>query len=91
MPGGAIAKLHSLVASNSLVCRSFMIERTSSADCSPVSARSICGRTSPSILMAGGKAAVMNRSEACPLHHAAEQILHQRYGLFAIHDGNLAT
>ena len=34
MPGGAIAKLHSLVASNSLVCRSFMIARTSIADCS---------------------------------------------------------
>src|SRR4029077_17497799 len=64
MPGGAIAKLHSLVASNSLVCRSFMMARTSVPDCSGVSARSDCGRISPSILIAGGKPAVMNRSEA---------------------------
>jgi hypothetical protein len=41
-----------------------MIARTSTAACSAVSARSDCGRTSPSILMAGGKPAVMNRSEA---------------------------
>jgi hypothetical protein len=34
------------------------------ADCSAVRARSICGRISPSILMAGGKPAVMKRSEA---------------------------
>ena len=64
MPGGAIAKLHSLVASNSLVWRSFMMARTMVADCSTVSARSDCGRISPSILIAGGKPAVMNRSEA---------------------------
>ena len=64
MPGGAIAKLHSLVASNSLVWRSFMMARTRVADCSTVSARSVCGRISPSILIAGGKPAVMNRSEA---------------------------
>ena len=32
MPGGAIAKLHSLVASNSVACLSFMIERTSIAE-----------------------------------------------------------
>src|SRR5947209_5151973 len=64
MPAGAIAKLHSLVASNSRVCRSFMMARTSVADCSADSARSLCGRISPSILMAGGKPAVMNRSDA---------------------------
>src|SRR5689334_3000846 len=64
MPGGAIAKLHSFEASNSFVCRSFMIARTSVADCSGVSARSLCGRISPSILIAGGKPAVMKRSEA---------------------------
>src|ERR1043165_9409579 len=64
MPGGAIAKLHSFVASNSLVWRSFMMARTRTADCSAVRARSDCGRTSPSILIAGGKPAVMNRSEA---------------------------
>src|SRR5215472_5572156 len=64
MPGGAIAKLHSLVASNSLVWRSFMMARTSVADCSEVSARSDWGRISPSTLMAGGKPAVMKRSDA---------------------------
>src|SRR5205807_10522293 len=53
-----------LVASNSRVCRSCMVARTSVADCSTVSARSLCGRISPSILMAGGKPAVMNRSDA---------------------------
>src|SRR5207249_6289096 len=53
-----------LVASNSRVCRSFMMARTSVADCSTVSARSLCGRISPSSLIAGGKPAVMNRSEA---------------------------
>src|SRR5579863_3031401 len=64
MPGGAMAKLHSLLASNSLVCRSFMMARTSVADCSLVRARSLCGRISPSILIAGGNPAVMKRSEA---------------------------
>src|SRR6185503_9679706 len=63
MPTGAIAKLHSLVESNSLVCLSFMIERTSTAACSGVSTRSDCGRISPSTLMAGGKPEVMNKSE----------------------------
>src|ERR1700690_367148 len=63
MPGGAIAKLHSLVESNSLVCRSFMIARTKPALCSAVRLRSDCGRSSPSTLIAGGKPAVMNRSE----------------------------
>ena len=85
MPGGAIAKLHSLVASNSLVCRSFMMERTSTADCSPVSARSDCGRISPSILIAGGKPAVMNRSEAFLLDDATQKVLHELDALFAIH------
>ena len=85
MPGGAIAKLHSLVASNSRVCRSFMIARTSVADCSGVSARSLCGRISPSILMAGGKPAVMNRSEAFFSIIATQQVLHQLDGLIAIH------
>jgi hypothetical protein len=63
MPGGAIAKLHSLDASNSLVCRSFMMARTSSCACSGVSGWLVCGLISPSTLMAGGKPAVMNRSD----------------------------
>ena len=63
MPGGAMAKLHSFVESNSLVCRSFMIARTSPALCSGVSVRSDWGRISPSTLIAGGKPAVMKRSE----------------------------
>src|SRR4051812_18282563 len=63
MPVGAIAKLHSLLESNSLVCLSFMIERTSTAACSGVSTRSDCGRISPSTLIAGGKPEGMNKSE----------------------------
>src|SRR5208283_155326 len=63
MPGGAIAKLHSLVESNSLVCRSFMIARTKPALCSAVRLRSDCGRSSPSTLIAGGNPAVIKRSE----------------------------
>src|SRR5271170_7887597 len=63
MPGGAIAKLHSLVPSNSLVCRSFMMARTMPALCSGLKNRSDCGRISPSTLIAGGKPAVMKRSE----------------------------
>src|SRR5262245_29416010 len=56
-------KLHSLVASNSFVCRSFMIERTSTLLCSGVRGRSPTGVILPSTLSAGGKPAVMNRSE----------------------------
>ena len=41
-----------------------MIARTRVADCSGVRARSLCGRISPSILIAGGKPAVMNKSDA---------------------------
>src|ERR1044071_1260569 len=63
IPMGEIAKLHSLLESNSRVCLSFMMERTSTALCSGVSTRSDCGRISPSTLMAGGKPDVMNRSE----------------------------
>src|SRR3546814_4484323 len=38
MPGGEIAKLHSLVASKSLICRSFINERMISAEASAGSA-----------------------------------------------------
>jgi hypothetical protein len=63
IPGGEIAKLHSLVESNSLVCLSFMMARTRPALCSGLKERSDCGRISPSTLMAGGKPAVMNKSD----------------------------
>src|ERR1700678_2123650 len=63
IPGGAIAKLHSLLESNSLVWRSFMMARTKPALCSGLKVRSDCGRISPSTLIAGGKPAVMKRSE----------------------------
>jgi hypothetical protein len=62
MPAGEIAKLHSLVRSNSAACLSLMIERASAMVWVPVSG---CGETLvtlPSTLMAGGKSAVMNRS-----------------------------
>src|SRR5437773_11023300 len=63
MPCGEIAKLHSLVRSNSAACLSFMMERHSAIVCWPVSG---CGETLvtlPSTLIAGGKSAVRNRSE----------------------------
>ena len=41
-----------------------LIARTRVADCSGVRARSLWGRISPSSLMAGGKPAVTNKSEA---------------------------
>ncbi len=63
MPGGAIAKLHSFVDSNCAACLSFMTLRTSSIVCCGVSAVFETGWTLPSILSAGGKPAVMNRSE----------------------------
>ena len=62
MPGGEMAKLHSLVRSNSAACLSFMIERASA---SVWPAFSGCGETLvtlPSTLIAGGKSPVMNRS-----------------------------
>src|SRR5450756_984507 len=63
MPAGAMAKLHSLVASNSAACLSFIIARTRSAVCWPVSFWSMTGVILPSSFIAGGKSAVMNRSE----------------------------
>src|SRR6267378_1205395 len=64
MPAGLMAKLHSLVASNSAACRSFMIERARSTVCVGVSAWLETGVILPSILIAGGKPTVMKRSEA---------------------------
>ena len=63
MPCGEIAKLHSLVRSNSAACLSFITARASAIVCWPVSG---CGDTLvtlPSTLIAGGKSAVRNRSE----------------------------
>ena len=62
MPGGEMAKLHSLVASNSDICRSFMIERTSANVCAAERGCADTLLTLPSTLMAGGKSAVINRS-----------------------------
>ena len=63
MPAGLMAKLHSFFASNSAACLSFMIARASSRVCCGVSACVETGVILPSILIAGGKPAVMNRSE----------------------------
>src|ERR1039458_8930660 len=63
MPAGAMAKLHSLVASNSAACLSFIIARTRSAVCWPVSFWSMTGVILPSSFIAGGKSAVINRSD----------------------------
>ena len=63
MPGGLIAKLHSLVDSNSAACLSFITLRTSSIVCCGDSAVFDTGVILPSTLIAGGKPAVMKRSE----------------------------
>src|SRR6478735_1042951 len=62
-PGGLIAKLHSFVDSNSAACLSFITLRTSSIVCCDVIAVFDTGVILPSTLIAGGNAAVMNRSE----------------------------
>jgi hypothetical protein len=62
-PEGLIAKLHSLCASKSAACRSFMIERASSAVCVAVSGWLETGVILPSTLIAGGNPTVMNRSD----------------------------
>jgi hypothetical protein len=62
MPGGEMAKLHSLVRSNSEACLSFMIERASDSVWAPVSGWGETLVTLPSTFMAGGKSPVMNRS-----------------------------
>ena len=62
MPGGEMAKLHSLVRSKSAICLSLMTERASVSVCTGDSG---CGDTlvmRPSILIAGGNSAVMNKS-----------------------------
>src|SRR5690606_4199960 len=60
---GLIAKLHSSVETNSLICLSFMRAPTIIPDCSAVSGVSVALWIVPSILMAGGKPVVMKRSE----------------------------
>src|SRR5689334_4224460 len=64
IPAGLIAKLHSLLASNSAACLSFMIERARSTVCAGVSGWFETGVILPSILIAGGNPTVMKRSEA---------------------------
>mgnify|MGYP006200285421 CR=1 FL=1 len=63
MPVGLMAKLHSLVDSNSAACLSFITARTSIEVCCAESACCDTGVILPSIFIAGGKPAVMNRSE----------------------------
>ena len=62
-PCGEIAKLHSLVRSNSAPCLSFMTARASASVCWPVSGCGLTLVTLPSTLMAGGKSAVRKRSD----------------------------
>ena len=58
-----MAKVHSFVDSNSAACLSFITLRTSSMVCCGVSTFFDTGEILPSILSAGGKSAVMKRSE----------------------------
>src|SRR5438067_1823546 len=63
IPGGLMAKLHSLEDSNSAACLSFITLRVSSIVCCGVSGVFDTGMILPSTLIAGGKAAVMKRSD----------------------------
>src|SRR6516164_6457357 len=63
MPGGLMAKLHSFVDSNSAACLSFITLRTSSIVCCGDNAVFDTGVILPSTFSAGGKLAVMKRSE----------------------------
>src|SRR5690242_21776287 len=63
MPEGEMAKLHSFVASNSAACLSVMIDRASSCVCTGDRLCCDTGVTFPSTFIAGGKPAVMKRSE----------------------------
>ena len=62
-PARLMAKLHSLVLSNSSACLSSIRARAMRAVWSAVSGLSVIGVSLPSSFMAGGKPAVMNRSE----------------------------
>jgi len=62
IPAGEIAKLHSLVRSNSATCLSLMIERVSAMVCVADKGWAETLVTLPSTLIAGGKSAVMNKS-----------------------------
>ena len=61
-PAGEMAKLHSLVRSNSAACLSLMIERAKVKVWLGVKAWGETLPMAPSTLMAGGNSAVMNRS-----------------------------
>jgi len=63
IPRGLIAKLHSLVASNDFDCLSFIMARTKVLVCTGVSACCETGRIAPSIFIAGGNPAVINKSD----------------------------
>ena len=62
MPAGEMAKLHSLVRSNSATCLSLMMERVSVSVCTALRGCADTLVTLPSTLIAGGKSAVMNKS-----------------------------
>src|SRR5476651_205576 len=61
--GSEMAKLHSISASNSRRCLSFMMDRASARVISPDSFCWLSGFIAPCDLMLGGKSAEMNRSE----------------------------
>ena len=62
MPGGEMAKLHSLVRSNSAACLSFMMARASVSVWLALSGWEDTLVSLPSTLMAGGNSPVMKRS-----------------------------
>ncbi len=71
--------------SNSAAWRSFMIERASSAVCCGCRTWLRRGTMLPSILIAGGKPAVMKRSEPFFCEHQPQKVVHEFECLVASH------
>jgi hypothetical protein len=85
MPCGFTAKLHSFVASKSRICRSFMIERTSTLVWALFSGCSLIGVIRPLILQAGGKPGRDEEVRALLGDHLAQTVQHELSGLLTIH------
>jgi hypothetical protein len=87
MPCGEIAKLHSLVRSNSAACLSFITARASAA-CAGRAAAAATLVTLPSTLIAGGKSAVQEQVEPLRETISRSRSLTNFEALVAFHDGS---
>jgi len=84
-PGGEMAKLHSLVRSNSATCLSFMTERVSDRVWAAVSGWGDTLVTLPSTLTAGREIGRDEQIAAVATEHQFEQVVDELGGLIAFH------